>query len=230
MTVSTPALAGRFAPHGRVAVVPNCVPASYLSEPNRRIFAGRDWQPGTKVRVGWSGSVETHPGDLEATGGALGTVLGELGGVASCHVIGTGKGVKDALRLGAEPSSTGWLPLEHYPQGARAARRRHRPVAGVRVQPGQVVAEGSGDGGVRGAVRRVPAARVRAAGDPRRRCARLRRPPVDRRSYGRSSPAPTLRAEHAAKGRAVAKHYTIEANAHRWWEAWTSAAEMRRAA
>jgi len=229
VTVSTAALAGRFASHGRVAVVPNCVPAAYLSEPNRRIFSGRDWQPGTKVRVGWAGSVETHPGDLEATGGALGTVLRELGGVASCHIVGTGRGVKDALRLTAEPSSTGWMPLEHYPKALAQLD--------VGIVPLRACAFNRAKSWLKGL--EMAACGVPFVASPLPEYERLatlgagvlasnsRQWAEQLRTF---VTRPDVRAECAAKGRAVAKHYTIEANAHRWWEAWTSAAEMRRAA
>jgi glycosyltransferase involved in cell wall biosynthesis len=61
VTVTTPALAARYAPHGRVAVVPNCVPATLLD-----IERASDGQT-----VGWSGWTVTHPGDLRVTHGGV---------------------------------------------------------------------------------------------------------------------------------------------------------------
>ena len=62
------------------------------------------------MAVGWSGSTNTHPGDLEATGGAVGRVT------KGFHVIGTGVGVADALGLARRPSATNWVPLFRYPE------------------------------------------------------------------------------------------------------------------
>jgi len=102
VTCSTLALRDRYG-YGHGMVLPNLVPERYLSvEPAEKRDA-----------VGWAGSVDTHPGDLEVTEGALPRALhGTDWGV---HVVGTGKGVRRALRLEAEPSVTGWVPFERYP-------------------------------------------------------------------------------------------------------------------
>jgi glycosyltransferase involved in cell wall biosynthesis len=106
VTVSTPHLAGVYGRHGRVAVLPNLVPQSYLTitapEPLERT-------------VGWSGSVDTHPGDLETVGTAVGDVLREHADW-QVHVVGTGKGVARRLRVQAVSAVGSWLPFGDYPR------------------------------------------------------------------------------------------------------------------
>lgn len=102
---STPALAARYGAHGRVVVVRNRVPQSYLdveSEAHEGVY------------VGWSGSIETHPDDLQVTGGGVARAMSKCDD-ARFAVIGTGKGVRRALGLPVEPVACGWVPIERYP-------------------------------------------------------------------------------------------------------------------
>lgn len=101
---STPALAARYGRHGRVRVVRNGVPERYLSIP-------RPEHEG--LFVGWSGSLETHPDDLQVTGGGVARAVKASG--ATFAVIGTGRGVKAALGLAVAPLACGWRPIEEYP-------------------------------------------------------------------------------------------------------------------
>jgi hypothetical protein len=105
VTVSTDALK-RYAPHGRVKVIHNRVPRAMLE-------AGLAHMEGDPIRVGWAGSVGTHPFDLQATGGG---VARALSGTESIFcVLGDGIGVRDALRLDEEPEALGWAPIDEYP-------------------------------------------------------------------------------------------------------------------
>jgi glycosyltransferase involved in cell wall biosynthesis len=106
MTVSTPALE-RYATHGRSAVLRNCVPDSIFDV---KVEPSAEWP-----RVGWSGSVQTHPTDLQETRGAIGEVLksNEL----SFSVIGDGEKVARYLKLDGKVSklwATGWVPIDMY--------------------------------------------------------------------------------------------------------------------
>jgi glycosyltransferase involved in cell wall biosynthesis len=106
VTVSTPDLAVRYAKHGRVRVLPNLVPAWYLDvEPVEPL----------QCSVGWSGSVDTHPDDLEATGGAVAQVLNESPGWGM-HVVGSGKGVAQRLGVPHVTSTGGWVHFAQYPR------------------------------------------------------------------------------------------------------------------
>lgn len=101
VTCTTPALLKRYG-HGHGHVLPNLVPESFLS-----IYGLK--RPHT---IGWSGLVETHPGDLSATNGAVAQVLD--GTDWSFHVIGTGTHVKRDLRLADEPTTSGIIPFAEY--------------------------------------------------------------------------------------------------------------------
>lgn len=105
VVVSTPTLADIYGRHGRVSIVPNCVPAHYLD------FV-RPWHDG--VWVGWSGSTETHPHDLQVTRGAVAQAVDSAG--ANFAVIGSGKGVRKALGLRSEVRASGWQEIDIYPQ------------------------------------------------------------------------------------------------------------------
>lgn len=102
VTVTTPALAQRYGQHGRVQVIPNYVPAAYLDINVPRLDR----------TAGWAGSTATHPGDLQSTGGCFAQALDDTGW--TCHVIGTGEGVADALRV-PRLTASGWVPLPVYP-------------------------------------------------------------------------------------------------------------------
>lgn len=107
VTASTPHLAGVYGHHGRVAVLPNLVPASYLTIT----------PPAPLERtIGWSGSVDTHPGDLETVGTAVRDTLAEHPDW-SVHVVGTGNGVARRLRIPGVTATGKWLPFGAYPRG-----------------------------------------------------------------------------------------------------------------
>lgn len=101
VTCTTPALLERYG-HGHGVLLPNLVPERYL-----KIDA--EARPHT---LGWSGTVETHPTDLQVTRGAVGKALSETGW--AFHHIGTGKGVKKALGLFSKPTFTNWVPFAEY--------------------------------------------------------------------------------------------------------------------
>jgi glycosyltransferase involved in cell wall biosynthesis len=105
VTVSTPHLAGVYGKHGRVKVLPNLVPAAYLTlspvDPMSRT-------------IGWSGSVATHPGDLETVGTAVRDTLAERPDW-SVYTVGTGAGVAKRLRIDQVDATGKWLPFGAYP-------------------------------------------------------------------------------------------------------------------
>jgi hypothetical protein len=101
LTCSTPALT-RYA-RGECMIVPNGVPAKACTEPKVEHEG---------VTAGWTGNVGTHPHDLEVPRGAVGRAVEKTG--AEFMVIGQSGGVRDQLRLPAEPIETGWLSLRDY--------------------------------------------------------------------------------------------------------------------
>lgn len=104
VTVTTPALAERYASHGRVRVLPNYVSKSWLDIPRR----------GNGLTVGWAGNVGVHPDDLQVTRGGVNQALGGAG--ARLLNIGSGDLVAQHLDLLFEPEVTGYVEFDEYPQ------------------------------------------------------------------------------------------------------------------
>lgn len=113
VTVSTPALQKAYSKHitTPIVVIPNFVPSWYLTTEK----AGLDQRP-EGLLLGWSGSLETHPTDLQAVGGAVSQILREYHHV-HLTIVGTAKGVHRAFGIaGSTPiMKTGWIPLKQYP-------------------------------------------------------------------------------------------------------------------
>lgn len=220
VTVSTTALAKQYGAHERVAVLPNYVPACYTQvtrEPANLL--------GAPV-VGWSGSVDTHPGDLDVTRGAIEDVLAETG--ATFAVVGTGKGVADALKLTGPVEAAGWVPIETYPDALARL-----DVGIVPLKPGAFNEAKSWLKGLEMAAVGVPF--VASDTGPYRALADaglglIAGNPDAWRSLTRWLVEDTVAREAMSEQyRAhVAEHFTIEHNAHRWWKAWEYAVEMRR--
>jgi glycosyltransferase involved in cell wall biosynthesis len=105
VTTTTPALARRYAPRKSV-ILPNYASSSWLNMPARPM-------PDV-ASLGWTGTMHTHPHDLESTRGALGKVLKDTR--SRLHIVGDGEGVEEALQLDSatEVTKTGWVPLPHY--------------------------------------------------------------------------------------------------------------------
>lgn len=218
VVVTTPALARRFAPHGRFTIVPNHVPASYLDV----TVEAHDG-----VYVGWTGSIDTHPTDLQVTGGAVGRVVHDEG--ATFAVVGTGKGVARALHLHADPVASGWLPIEQYPTAMA-----HLDVGIVPLDDIMFNQAKSWLKGLEMAAVGVPF--VASPTDDYVRLAKLgagtlaAKPKDWRNQVGALVRSAELRAEVAGRGRATAAEWTIEANCGRWWDAWTAPLRARSAA
>jgi hypothetical protein len=91
----------------RYVVLPNYVPASILDikRPER-----------DRPVVGWTGTLQVHPDDLQVTRGQIGKVMADA--KADFFVVGDGAGVQDALKLRTDTktSASGWVPLENYYQ------------------------------------------------------------------------------------------------------------------
>lgn len=101
VTVTTPALAERYGAHGRVAILPNCVPEALLSMP--RSSDGHT--------LGWSGAVEMHPGDLEVTHAGVADALARTGW--RFRVIGDPEGVGEKLGI-EKPDGSGWVEIDEW--------------------------------------------------------------------------------------------------------------------
>lgn len=242
VTVTTPALAARYGKHGRVRVIPNFVPAHYL---HTLPPAAHD-----EVRVGWSGSVDTHPHDLQVTRGAVARVLRRHG--LKFHLIGSGRvplrdpagnmladeagklvettDLRIPRNLGLGPDTMfahtgGWLHLEQYPRALAEL-----DVGIVPLVAGAFNEAKSWLKGLEYAALGVPF--VATPTGPYRALAELGlgaladRPKQWERELDRLVVDEDHRLEVAATGRRIANTLTIERNAGRWAEAWSAAAEL----
>ena len=108
VTVSTPQLA-KYARHGRYSVLRNCVPDSIFSVEKDPLAPDS-----AEIRIGWSGTVQTHPYDLQETKGQVAKVL--LDNDLKFSVVGDGSMVATHLGLpkGHRVLETGWVSLEDY--------------------------------------------------------------------------------------------------------------------
>lgn len=105
VTASTPAIAKKFGAHGRVSVIRNSLPSSVFD-----IEKKFDDPP----RVGWTGSLATHPHDLSQVGVHLRTVLQNTG--APFSMLGEDDGVREQLRFDdtVDFSCYPWVDLDKY--------------------------------------------------------------------------------------------------------------------
>jgi glycosyltransferase involved in cell wall biosynthesis len=99
VTVSTPQLT-KYARHGRNSILRNCVPQS--------IFSVTPKVAPLHPRLGWTGSVQTHPDDLQQTKGAVAKVLKSNN--LLFNVVGDGQFVRTNLGIDkdVEVYATGW--------------------------------------------------------------------------------------------------------------------------
>lgn len=218
VTVSTPALADRYAGHGRVAVIPNCVPARYLEivpEPDDGLF------------VGWSGSIDTHPEDLQQTRGGVSNVIHKT--IAELAVVGTGKGVQAALGLVEPPRASGWLEIDDYPAAVAQLDVGIVPLAPSRFNQAKSWLKGL----------EMAAVGVPFVASPVVEYERLAKHGAGRlavrgrdweREVTRLIVDEGARVELSGRGREVAARWTIEGNTDRWWDAWQSVKDRRAAA
>lgn len=119
VTVSTDALAHRYAPHGRVAVLRNAVDARWLAIPAKKATRAR-WTTNENcstchmsLGVGWTGTVAYHRDDLQATHGGVAAAVQEQ--KATFHVIGRSELAKENLNLQVEPEVVPWQTMDRYP-------------------------------------------------------------------------------------------------------------------
>jgi glycosyltransferase involved in cell wall biosynthesis len=214
VTCSTPAIGERYAP-GHYVVVPNCVPARYLS-----IEAPAH----DGIRVGWTGSTMTHVGDLEVCGDGIARALDG----ADFHVVGTGVGVARALGIDDDHVvGTGWQEIDDYPVAYAGLDVAIVPLADHPFNQAKSWLKG-----IEAAALGVPfiasptlpyceLAQLGAGG--------LARTPDEWADMVRLLvESPGARAEIAWRGREAAKGMTIEGQAWRWAEAWEHAVMNRR--
>ena len=217
VTVTTPALAERYGAHGRVAVLPNLVPASYLTVPST---PPRESAP----TVGWTGSVVTHIGDLEVMGGVVPGVLEETG----ARFVSWGVGLTEEA-LGVKGRVRPWADL----RGAYPRQVADLDVGLVPLADNEFCRAKSALKGLEYAALGVP-----FVCSPRDDYLRLGRevlpmvlvaddPETWRAALTVLLTSPDRRAEIAGLNREAARTQTYEEHAGNWWTAWRTAADIR---
>lgn len=216
VTTTTPALAARYG-HGHGVVLPNLVPASYL-----RLIA-----PQRPDSFGWTGSTASHPGDLQVTAGAVGSVARQSGW--GFHVVGTGERVAEFLRLPSPPSTTGWLPFADYPNAYATITVAVVPLADTAFNAGKSALKMC-----EAAALGIPVVASPTADNRRMNVAGVgllaSSPGQWRRRLGALAANPDMRDDLAGTGRQVMVEHTYEKHCGRWWDAWTEPLQARRAA
>lgn len=214
--VSTPHLFTVYGQHGRVSIVPNLVPGFLL-----------DWN---FVKVphscGWSGSVSTHPKDLQRVGNGVSLAVEET--QATFIVIGHGDQVAESLRLKKPVIDTGWMPVQDY--------YMHLGRLEVGIAPLEDSPFNRGKSNLKGI--EYAATGVPFVASPLPEYTRLaqkgagviaKRPREWFHALTELLSNDEKRKEAAAKGReAIRKNYVLEQKWHLWPEAWERAWKYRR--
>lgn len=208
VTTSTPSLGGRFAPHGRVAVLPNLIPAAQVAETPAEV-------PGRKV-IGWPGQPISHPHDLNVARRAVPRVLAD-----GWQFLAIGD--RETLNvLGVKGDVAEWTPFTQYVPGLRRLD--------LGIVPLMMSAFNEGKSWLKGlefAASGVPF--VASSTGPYRSLHGLGAGVLadGEKDWVRKLTA-LARDEHqrrelAEKGLQVAASLTYEQHAHQWWEAWERA-------
>ena len=213
VTVTTPALAARYAPHGRVAIIPNMVPQRYLDTPHR-----------DSKDIGWAGSLHTHRGDLDVVGDALRRLAARGAGF---RIAGPPEGVARPLGLDADPPGSGHVPIEEWPQAVTRIGIGIAPLqpceftnAKSRLKPLEYSALG---------IPWVASPTPDYIGFHQLGCGLIARHPDEWFGHlHRLLVDDRYRWRLADAGREIAAENTIEGNTHLWTEAWHYARHLDR--
>jgi glycosyltransferase involved in cell wall biosynthesis len=104
VTASTQAIADYYG----ATVIPNYIPAAYLD------ITGRHVAP---LKVGWAGTVKTHPNDLQITHGQVARAVSTATDAALAYLgpKDDENVVRDALGAHSRIMTAGWLRIDAYP-------------------------------------------------------------------------------------------------------------------
>lgn len=209
VTCTTPKLA-EFYGYGHARVIPNFISASWLE------ITGKPEHD--QLRIGWTGTVASHPRDLQVMGNGLRRATEDQGGEfvyighENPRVVGQFAGVRKAM-------SYGWASFEQYPYAYSSF-----DIAVVPLADTQFNAAKSWLKGLEAAALGVPFAASPTVEYERLGAGMLAHDPSDwRRKVGALLKDESLRADLAAQGRETAAGLTIEGNCEQYWDAWTDA-------
>lgn len=213
VTVSTDALIGRYAGHGRGMILRNCVPEIFMEIPR----AAED------RTIGWGGSIHSHPDDPQVCGPAMAR-LTRLG--YHFKIVGPQRGCRTAFQLDVEPPATGPVEIQNYPHALTTLQVGIAPLSDTRFNEAKSWLK----------MLEYAALGIPCIGSPRAEYRRihslgvglLAKDPKQWFTHGKTLlTSESVRDELAEQGRAAVSQLTIEKNAWRWWEAWTRAYEIQ---
>jgi glycosyltransferase involved in cell wall biosynthesis len=211
VVVSTPRLAERYGSHGRVRVVRNRVPARYLS------YVADEHDA---LYVGWSGSTETHPDDLQVMGAGFARALRSSN--AEMAIVGTGRGVRRITGIDHDPLASGWRMIGEYPEALTQFDVGVVPLSMTPFNQAKSCLKGL----------EMAAVGVPFIASPtdeyRWFCAQgvgllATKPKEWERMIKQLCASAELRAEMSGRGREVAAGHTVQGHAEEWWNAWSAA-------
>lgn len=213
LVVSTPALARHYGRWAKtVTVVRNRIPARYLAFGERHV----EGNPATgRLRIGWTGSLASHPADPHVIGNGLANVRVPF----EMLVVGPGDGVSEAFRRRVD-GATGWVHLDLYP-----AAYAHLDIAICPLEQSKFNASKSGLKAIEAAA--VGAIPVMSPSPEYLALHALgvglvaRTPAEWTRHIEMLLVSPIQRQVLRRRGLEVAAGMTVEGNAGEWWDAWT---------
>lgn len=220
VTATTPIIAEEYG-GARGRVVPNYIPDWYLS-----LSAAPLTDP---VRIGWSGTVSSHPNDLQVVGDAVQRLVSSK--VCSVAYVGPhpeASRVREALKLKAKPATSGWMDFRQYPVAMSQL--------GVGIVPLEACTFNDAKSWLKGL--ELAAVGVPFVASPAAEYKKLythgagklaERPNEWRRLIADLAKPGAYRDDAIGAGRRAAEALTLKHNAHRWAEVFTEANSLRPA-
>lgn len=213
VTTSTVALQKRYAPHGRGMVLHNAIPELFLTLPHE-----------DSDLIGWAGALFSHPDDPMVLGSSMGRLQREG---FPFKIVGPIHKTKEAFQLDHDPMATGPLPVERWAPEVTKLGVGIAPLTDTRfnqakswLKPLEYASLGVPCvSSPRAEYRRLHALGVGLLAD---------NPREWYRHVSALARSESMRTELAQRGKEAVRALTIEANAWRWWEAWTRAYQIER--
>lgn len=220
VTVTTDLLARRYGAHGRVEVLPNCVPAEALTQ-MESLRPALD----QTTTVGWAGFTGTHPGDLMVMGNSMRDVQQRTGCLV--RVVGDAEGASLDWGLTAEKVNPVPIGMPYYtalttldigvvPLRDHRFNRGKSYLKALEFATCGVAVVASDSPANRQLAKTVP---IQLATSPKEWEYLLVGMITASRDY--------LEERQAAAKQAVLAHHTYEGNAERWADVWARAARRR---
>jgi len=214
VTVTTPSLAVRYAPHQRVAVLPNCVPEWYLTVEHV-----------DSERLGYGGSLHSHPDDVPRLGHSVATLVREG---YDFMVVADPRGMQEVLNLPHPPISPGAVPIEDWPRELTKIGVGLVPLAPTQFNEAKSWLKGLEQAAVGVPFLASPRYAYRAL--HAHGAGRLvpDKPAAWLKAMRRLLEHPEIRAELSAAGRVAAARWTYEQRGEEWAAAWQQAYTTER--